>query len=139
MAARTACTPWLINVARRAGLAGVDQLTADPQASLDDSWASVQATCGVNDADVTQHIAKYFRMGVADFKSAQPQAIKLLQKEGYRTSEAADGVEAIQKLSALPVSLVVLDLTMPKLSGEEELEKEARDVLGALNSLSIEN
>jgi CheY-like chemotaxis protein/nucleoside-triphosphatase THEP1 len=46
----------------------------------------------------------------------------LLEKEGYRTSEAVDGVDAVQRLSSVSdVSLVVLDLTMPKLSGEEVL------------------
>lgn len=40
-----------------------------------------------------------------------------LQRAGYKTLCAADGVEALAQLEAGPVDLVVLDFVMPKLGG----------------------
>ena len=45
----------------------------------------------------------------------------VLEKFGYRSLEAADGVEALEVFAArgAEIDAVLLDLTMPRLSGEE--------------------
>ena len=42
-----------------------------------------------------------------------------LRKEGYQVSEARDGEEALAIFNNTPVDLLVLDLMMPKMTGEE--------------------
>ena len=48
---------------------------------------------------------------------------ELLLREGYRTSRAYSGTEALLALSAVKPDLVLLDLMLPGLSGEEVLPK----------------
>jgi type IV pilus assembly protein PilB len=45
----------------------------------------------------------------------------LLRKQGYTVTEAADGVDALDLLAKATYSLVVLDLTMPRLDGHQLL------------------
>ena len=42
-----------------------------------------------------------------------------LQKEGFRTDEAADGRQALLRIEAQPPDLVILDIMMPELDGAE--------------------
>lgn len=42
-----------------------------------------------------------------------------LKKEGYKVSEAKDGVEAVEVFEHTSVDLIVLDLMMPRMTGEE--------------------
>jgi DNA-binding response OmpR family regulator len=45
--------------------------------------------------------------------------VRYLEREGYRTQEAADGAEAQRMLEREPPSLVVLDVMLPRKSGLE--------------------
>jgi two-component system, NtrC family, response regulator HydG len=48
---------------------------------------------------------------------------EILESEGLAVEEAADGAEALAKLEAAPVPLVVTDLRMPRLDGMELLRR----------------
>lgn len=48
---------------------------------------------------------------------------EVLQKEGYKTARAYSGTEALLLLNALTPDLILLDLMLPGLSGEEVLTK----------------
>jgi len=48
---------------------------------------------------------------------------EILEDEGYSVVEAADGLEALERLKAPPVDLVVTDRAMPKLDGMALLAK----------------
>jgi two-component system OmpR family response regulator len=48
-----------------------------------------------------------------------------LRKEGYRTSDACDGREALEAMRAGQADLVLLDLMMPKVTGWEVLAQRA--------------
>lgn len=50
-----------------------------------------------------------------------------LQTEGYKTMTAMDGVEALEKVTKFKPDLILLDLLMPKKSGEEVLADLKRD------------
>ncbi len=57
----------------------------------------------------------------------EPLNVDLLEQElellGYRTISAADGLEALEQLEAMPVDLVLLDAMMPRLDGFEVLAR----------------
>lgn len=46
-----------------------------------------------------------------------------LEKENFTVLQAFDGVEAIKIFSTTPLSLIILDLMLPKMSGEEVCAK----------------
>jgi CheY-like chemotaxis protein len=50
-----------------------------------------------------------------------------LRRQGYETAEACDGSEALEAMGAGRADLVVLDLTMPKVTGWQVLAKRAAD------------
>jgi CheY-like chemotaxis protein len=50
-----------------------------------------------------------------------------LRSQGYQTAEASDGEEALEAMRAGQTDLVVLDLTMPKVTGWQVLAERAAD------------
>ncbi|MGM0431808.1 MAG: sigma-54-dependent transcriptional regulator [Spirochaetota bacterium] len=60
---------------------------------------------------------------VDDEKNIRTGLGKALSIEGYRTSSAEDGEQAWNMINSSDVDLVISDLKMPKLSGEELLKK----------------
>src|SRR3954451_13082878 len=59
-----------------------------------------------------------------DERTIRRNLVRLLQAEGYRTAEAADGAEALAAIGAEWPAAVLLDLKMP--------ERDVLDVLGEL-------
>lgn len=55
-------------------------------------------------------------------------ARKLLQKHGYRVTEAGDGLEAMDRLAEERFTLMVLDLDMPRMGGREVLRRVRAEV-----------
>ena len=61
---------------------------------------------------------------VADDQPANRELLdELLTAEGFKVATAADGVEALQKLTQSPIDLVLLDVLMPQLNGFETCAK----------------
>ncbi|HUK66435.1 MAG TPA: sigma-54 dependent transcriptional regulator, partial [Anaeromyxobacteraceae bacterium] len=60
---------------------------------------------------------------VDDERNIQVTLARALALEGYLTETASGGAEALEKLSALPVDLVVMDVKMPDLDGLTVLER----------------
>ena len=58
-------------------------------------------------------------MTVDDAASVRQLVSFTLQKEGYDVVEASNGKEAVEKLSATTVDMVVTDLNMPEMNGIE--------------------
>jgi len=60
---------------------------------------------------------------IDDEKSIRNVLKDILQHEGYRIEEAADGEQGLQKLVAQPFDLVLCDIKMPKMDGLEVLQQ----------------
>lgn len=56
---------------------------------------------------------------VEDEQSLREPLVYLLKKEGFETVEAADGAEAIKKFEKGNIDLILLDLMLPGISGNE--------------------
>ncbi len=57
-----------------------------------------------------------------EFACRNPLA-RLLQIDGYQVTQAADGLEALQRLDEQPHDLILLDLLMPRMDGVAFLER----------------
>ena len=66
---------------------------------------------------------KYNILVVDDEKNIREGLGKVLEMDGYRVFLACDGKEAIETLSRGDIDLVITDLKMPNISGEEVLRK----------------
>jgi CheY-like chemotaxis protein len=64
---------------------------------------------------------------VEDESSIRETTAEILRGEGYGTSQAADGIEALGRLRNEVIDVVILDLRLPNMSGEAVLE--ALDIL----------
>lgn len=51
----------------------------------------------------------------------------ILEKNGYRTSEASSGTEAIEKSKELKPNLILMDVVMPGLNGFQATRKITKD------------
>jgi two-component system, NtrC family, nitrogen regulation response regulator NtrX len=60
---------------------------------------------------------------IDDEKSIRNVLKDILQHEGYRIEEAADGEQGLQKLAAQTFDLVLCDIKMPKMDGLEVLQQ----------------
>ena len=56
---------------------------------------------------------------VEDEQSLREPLVYLLKKEGFETAEAEDGSKAIEVFDKGGIDLVLLDLMLPKRSGNE--------------------
>ncbi|MCA1839182.1 MAG: PleD family two-component system response regulator [Actinomycetota bacterium] len=60
---------------------------------------------------------------VDDYSSVRTLLRVLLETEGYRIMEAADGTEALRAAESTKPDLVILDLMMPELDGEHVISE----------------
>ena len=64
------------------------------------------------------------RILIADDKASSRELVRtILENLGYVIEEAGDGVEALETALERPPDLVLLDLQMPRLTGEEVLAR----------------
>jgi DNA-binding NtrC family response regulator len=68
---------------------------------------------------------------VDDEKNIQVTLARALSMEGYAVETASGGREALEKIAALPIDVVVMDVRMPDLDGLSVLEK-ARELRAEL-------
>lgn len=69
------------------------------------------------------------RILIADDKASSRELVRtILENLGYVIEEASDGVEALEAVQTSSPDLVLLDLQMPRLTGQEVLTRLRADV-----------
>src|SRR4029077_8450489 len=64
------------------------------------------------------------RVLVVDDEESQRTALAgMIALWGYAVETAADGQEALEKLASFPANVIVTDLMMPRMSGQELLKR----------------
>lgn len=63
-----------------------------------------------------------------DYDDARQLYRLVLSLAGFRVEEAANGLEAVEKATALSPALIVMDLSMPTMTGLEAIERLRQDV-----------
>lgn len=69
---------WLVRITERAGLAGSERMDVPADTSAEDAWGAVGRAVGVPDSKLSELVAEYFRLDVADFALADPNAFLLV-------------------------------------------------------------
>ena len=75
---RPTAVHWLVRIAERAGLVGAERLEVPPDTSAEDAWATVGRAVGVPEGQLAELVAQYFRLQVANFRIADPNAFLLV-------------------------------------------------------------
>jgi two-component system chemotaxis response regulator CheY len=60
---------------------------------------------------------------VDDYASVRFYHANLLRQAGYKCLDARDGFEALEKVRQARIDLILLDLIMPKMSGDEFIKR----------------
>ncbi|HSG09187.1 MAG TPA: ATPase, T2SS/T4P/T4SS family [Longimicrobiales bacterium] len=69
---------WLVRVAERAGLGEKDRPEISPGKRAAEAWIVVARNYGISDSRLSALVAEYFRLKVADFNQAEPNATLLI-------------------------------------------------------------
>jgi type II secretory ATPase GspE/PulE/Tfp pilus assembly ATPase PilB-like protein/ActR/RegA family two-component response regulator len=69
---------WLVRIAERAGFADQDRPDLSPGTRAADAWSAVTKTYDITDAQLSDLVAEYFRLEVADINAADPNAALLI-------------------------------------------------------------
>ncbi len=64
---------------------------------------------------------------VEDFQDAREMYAEYLEFSGYRVEQARDGEEALKKANRLQPSIILMDLSLPKIDGWEATRRLKRD------------
>jgi len=75
---------WMVRIARKADILGGKELEIPPDASCDDAWRMVSTVSGLSDHELSEVVAGFFRMTVADFGTAEPSAFEMVPEDFAR-------------------------------------------------------
>ncbi len=66
---------WLVRIAERAGLGATERIDVPADAAIDDAWSVVQRAFGKTEDQLATMVADYYRLEVANFLTADPNAV----------------------------------------------------------------
>jgi type II secretory ATPase GspE/PulE/Tfp pilus assembly ATPase PilB-like protein/ActR/RegA family two-component response regulator len=75
---------WLKTVAVRSGVPGAEALALEPGMPVPAAWDLVCRTLGIDEATLGQHVARHYRLRVADFTSTMANALRLVPESVVR-------------------------------------------------------
>ncbi len=76
-----AAAHWLVDAARRAGLANAETLALERGLSSADAWLAVASHCGVSVDDLAQEVAEQYRLPVARIDRRDPHVVRLIPEK----------------------------------------------------------
>ncbi len=79
-----ASSHWLVRAVVQAGLLKEGVVDLPPAAPALDAWATVKRASGAPDSRLEEIVAGFFRMDVADFSAADPEAFDLVPEDFLR-------------------------------------------------------
>lgn len=71
---------WLVTVVRSAGLPGAPELSFESDAGIAEAWDLTCMALGISVEELAGHVAKHFRLQVADLAVADPHAVRLVPR-----------------------------------------------------------
>ncbi len=75
---------WLIGVAQRAEVPGVDVLDVEPGMPVADAWSQLGRACELEDDVIAGYVATHFRLSLANVDDSEPGALKLVPEKVAR-------------------------------------------------------
>ncbi len=75
---------WMVRIARKAGLLADTRVDVPPDAPSEDAWRTVARASGLSESDLSGVVAEFFRMTLADFSAADPDAFLMVPEEFAR-------------------------------------------------------
>jgi hypothetical protein len=78
VAAGGAAVHWLVRIAERAGYGDMDRPDVPVGSRAVDAWNDVARAYGLTDRKLSELVAEYFRLNVADLERADPNAALLI-------------------------------------------------------------
>jgi type II secretory ATPase GspE/PulE/Tfp pilus assembly ATPase PilB-like protein/CheY-like chemotaxis protein len=75
---------WLRTAATRAGVPGSDSLAIPPGTPAPEAWALACTALGVTEESLAAHVARHFRLSVADFGATMASAVQLVPETVVR-------------------------------------------------------
>lgn len=78
---------------------------------------TIKGLCFVRNIDIIKKMSKTILV-VEDDIGLQKYLKELLSEEGFAIQTASDGIQALNSIQKLPPDLVLLDLTLPNMTGE---------------------
>ncbi|GMV07546.1 MAG: hypothetical protein AMXMBFR53_38210 [Gemmatimonadota bacterium] len=69
---------WLVRIAERAGLGERERPDVPPGSRATEAWTHVTKSYALSDAKLSELVAEYFRLKVANFAEADPNAVLLI-------------------------------------------------------------
>lgn len=85
-----------------------------------------------------ENVSKYNILVVDDNRDNRELVMKVLRLQGYLMSDAADGEEAITKVTETRPDLILMDISIPKLDGYEVTRRlKSNDALKAIPVIAL--
>jgi type II secretory ATPase GspE/PulE/Tfp pilus assembly ATPase PilB-like protein/ActR/RegA family two-component response regulator len=69
---------WLRTVAVRSGVTGAERLDIAPRTKVSAAWEQACRTLGIDEDTLVQHVARHYRLRVADFTDTMANALRLV-------------------------------------------------------------
>lgn len=81
---RAASVHWMVRIVERAGMAGHEKLDIPASTAAEEAWVTVGRVLGLSEGRLAELVADYFRLKVAVFGAADPNAALLLPESMCR-------------------------------------------------------
>jgi len=89
---------WLVRIAERAGLGSAERVDVPASAPIEDAWTVVRRGFSISEDQLAELVAGYYRLEVANFVSADPNAALLVPEAMVRKYRVFPLIESDRQL-----------------------------------------